>query len=130
MRRAHSPEKAHDSGSALIEAMVALAIVAMMLAVSYRTVGESVLHARAAEASRTAAMIAQSRLALVGGEIPLASGQTTGVDGDFEWRVDVAPADAAPSAMGRLMAVNAGVRERGDRADRVVLHTLRLAPAG
>jgi hypothetical protein len=118
-----------DTGSVLAEAMVALAIVAMMLAVSYRAVGESVLHARAAEAGRTAAMIAQSRLALVGAEIPLVDGQTTGVDGGFAWRVDVAPADAGASATGRLMAVSASVRERGGRADRVVLHTLRLAPA-
>jgi general secretion pathway protein I len=114
----------------LVEAMVATAIVAMMLAVSYRAVGDSALRTRAAEASRTAALIAQSRLALVGSEIPLQSGETSGVDGDFAWRVRIEDADAAPSPMGRLMAVSASVRQGAARRDQVVLRTLRLAPAG
>ena len=116
-----------DAGSVLVEAMVAVAIVAMMLAVSYRAVGDSVLRARAAEASRAAMMVAQSRLASVGPEIPLAPGQTTGVDGAFTWRIDIAPADEAPSGMGRLLSVTASVRDRGP-ADRAVLRTLRLGP--
>jgi type II secretory pathway pseudopilin PulG len=116
-----------DSGSVLVEAMVALLIIAMMLAATYRTVGESVLRARVAETSRTAMMIAQSRLALVGAEIPLAPGETTGVDGDFNWRVEIAEAPEDPSAMGQLMAVTAVVVDRKG-ADRGVLRTLRLAP--
>ena len=118
-----------DSGSVLVEAMVAVAIIAMMLAVTYRSVGESVLRARAAEASRTALMIAQSRLALVGAEIPLAPGETTGVDGDYTWRVDIADAPEDPSAMGRLLAVTASVTDRKG-AERGVLRTLRLGPVG
>ena len=96
-------------GSVLVEAMVAVAVISLvlMLAVTYRAVGESTLRARAAEAARTAGLIAQSRLALVGGEIPLAPGETTGVDGDFTWRVDVAPAPEESSAMGPLLAVTA-----------------------
>jgi hypothetical protein len=101
----------------------------MMLAVTYRSVGESVLRSRAAEASRTAIMIAQSRLALVGAEIPLSPGRTIGVDGDFAWRVEIAEAPEEPSAMGHLMAVTAVVTDRKG-ADRGVLRTLRLAPAG
>ena len=116
-----------ESGSALIEAVVAVAIVAMMLAVTYRSVGDSVLRARAAEASRTAMMVAQSRLALVGSEIPLQPGETTGVDGGYSWRVEIAPAEAGPSAVGQLLSVTASVRDRGP-ADRAVLRTLRLEP--
>ncbi len=122
-----SPRR-RDAGSALVEAMVAVAIVAMMLAVAYRAVGESVLRSRAAEASRTAAMIAQSRLAMVGADIPLTPGESTGVDGDFTWRVEIDPTEEDASAMGHLLAVTASVRgPRG--ADRAVLRTLRLAPA-
>jgi general secretion pathway protein I len=116
-----------DAGSVLVEAMVAVAIVAMMLAVTYRSVGDSVLRARSAEASRTAMMIAQSRLALAGVEIPLQPGETTGVEGAFTWRVSITPADGAPSAMGQLMSVTVSVRDKGP-GDRAELSTLRLAP--
>ena len=117
-----------DTGSILVEAMVAVAVIAMMLAVTYRSVGESVLRSRAAEASRTAAMIAQSRLAMVGAEIPLAPGDTTGVDGDFTWRVRIEPAPQEASATGVLLSVRASVRRRADAADRAVLATQRMAP--
>lgn len=119
-----------EAGSALVEAMVAVAIIAMMLAVTYRSVGESVLRSRAAEASRTAAMIAQSRLALVGSEIPLTPGETTGVDGDFAWRIEIDSTEEDASATGHLLAVTASVRGASGGADRAVLRTLRLAPAG
>jgi len=108
--------------------MVAVAVIAMMLAVTYRAVGESVLRARAAEASRTAAMIAQSRIAMVGAEIPLTSSDTTGVDGDFSWRVEIEPAPEDASTMGHLLAVTAIVRDRNN-IDRAILRTLRLSPA-
>jgi type II secretory pathway component PulJ len=119
-----------ESGSALVEAMVAVAVIAMMLAVTYRVVGESVLRSRAAEASRTASMIAQSRLASVGADIPLAPGETTGVDGAFTWRVEIEPEPEEAGGMGHLLAVTASVRERGGVVDRAVLRTLRLGPAG
>jgi hypothetical protein len=118
-----------QSGSVLVEAMVAVAVIAMMLAVTYRAVGESVLRARAAEASRTAAMIAQSRLAMVGAEIPLSPGDTTGVDAGFTWRVLIEPADQESSATGRLLSVTASVRRQARAADLAVLHSQRLAPA-
>jgi general secretion pathway protein I len=117
-----------EAGSVLVEAMVAVAVIAMMLAVTYRAVGESVLRSRAAEASRTAAMIAQSRLAMVGAEIPLAAGDTSGVDGDFTWRVSIEPAPQDASTMGVLLSVRASVRRRADAADRAVLTTQRMAP--
>jgi general secretion pathway protein I len=117
-----------EQGSVLVEAMVAVAVIAMMLAVTYRAVGDSVLRSRAAEASRTAMMIAQSRLATVGSEIPLEPGETTGVDGDFAWRIRIAPETEDPSTMGHLLSVTASVRDRKAAADRAVLRTLRVGP--
>ena len=118
--------RSRDSGSVLVEAMVAVAVIAMMLAVTYRAVGDSVLRSRAAEASRTAMMIAQSRLATVGSEIPLEPGETAGVDGDFTWRIRIEPETEDPSAMGHLLSVTASVRDRKAAADRAVLRTLRV----
>jgi hypothetical protein len=125
-----SGSERRDGGSALVEAMVAVAVIAMMLAVTYRAVGASVLNARAAEASRIAALIAQSRLALVGAEIPLSPGETTGVDGDFAWQVRIEPEPAEPSIAGPLLSVTASARRRTDPVDRAVLRTWRLGPAG
>jgi hypothetical protein len=124
------PKSVDDAGSVLVEAMVAVAVIAMMLAVTYRGVGESVLRVRAAETARTASLIAQSRLALVGGEIPLAPGDASGVDGDFIWRVVIAPASRDPSANGRLLSVTAAVRDSRHPVDRAVLHTLREGATG
>ncbi|HEX2817817.1 MAG TPA: hypothetical protein VHN39_15600 [Phenylobacterium sp.] len=118
-----------QSGSVLVEAMVAVAVIAMMLTVTYRAVGESVLRARAAEASRTAGLIAQSRLAMVGAEIPLRPGDTTGVDTGFTWRVLIEPAAQDRSAMGELLSVTASVRRPAGAADLAVLRSQRLAPA-
>jgi hypothetical protein len=117
-----------EAGSVVIEAMVAVAIIAVMLGATYQAVGQSNVRVRSAEASRTAALIAHSRLAAVGSDIPLEPGETTGAEGDFLWRVRVAAAPEAASDMGRLMSVTAAVRSRRGGPDRAVLRSLRLAP--
>lgn len=122
-----SRARSNDDGSVLIEAMVAVAIIAAVLAVTYRSLGENALRLRAADSARTATLIAQSRLALVGSDIPLEPGETEGTDGAFVWVVTIDAAPAAPSTSGTLLRVSARVRDIGGRADRVRLDTLRLA---
>jgi hypothetical protein len=124
-----APRDDAERGSVLIEALVAIAVVALVLTWGYRAVGGSALRARAAEASRTAALIAQSRLATVGAEIPLAPGETRGRDGAFAWRVEVAPQAAQASTAGELYAVTVSVRDLGGVANRAVLRTLRVGPS-
>jgi Tfp pilus assembly protein PilV len=118
-----------QAGSVVIEAMVAVAIIAVMLTATYQALGQSTVRARAAEASRMAALIASSRLALVGADIPLEPGEASGAEGDFVWRVRIVPAPGAASDSGRLMSVTASVRSRHGGPDRAVLKSLRLAPA-
>jgi len=95
----------NDEGSVLIEAMVAVAIIAAVLAVAYRSLGESALRVRAADSARTATMIAQSRLAAVGSDIPLAAGETKGTDGAFAWVVTIDAEPVAASTSGTLLRV-------------------------
>jgi general secretion pathway protein I len=114
----------------LVEAMVAVAVIAMMLAVTYRAVGESALRSRAAEQSRTAALIARSRLAALGVETPLEPGQSSGVEGAFAWRIDVEPAEGPSSSVGRLLRVSVVVLDRRRGAERARLTTLRLGEGG
>lgn len=120
-------DRSRDDGSVLIEAMVAVAIIAAVLAVTYRSLGESALRVRAADSARTATLIAQSRLAMVGNEIPLEPGETEGTDGAFAWVVAIDAEPAAASTSGNLLRVSARVRDIGARADRVRVDTLRLA---
>lgn len=119
--------RSHDDGSVLIEAMVAVTIIAAVLAVTYRSLGESALRVRAADSARTATLIAQSRLAAVGSDIPLEPGETEGTEGAFAWVVTIDAEPAAASTSGTLLRVSARVRDIGGRADRVRVDTLRLA---
>jgi hypothetical protein len=121
-------ESPADRGSVLVEAMVAVAIIALVLAVSYRAMGDSALRSRAAESSRTAMLIAQSTLARVGGEIPLEVGRVEGVDGDFAWLVDIDDEPSGPSATGQLLRVRVIVRDKAGRARRASLTSLRISP--
>ena len=120
--------KRRDHGSVLVEAMVAVAVVAMVLAISYRALGQSALRARAAEASRTAILIAQSRMASVGADIPLQTGRTEGIDGDFRWTIDIDDEPSGPSASGQLMRVSIVVRDARTGARRASLTSMRLSP--
>ena len=120
--------RVHEEGSVLVEAMVAAAIMAMTLAMAYRAAGDGALSTGNAERSRLAVLEAQSRLAEVGGDIALAPGESSGVDGDLAWRVEVSPAPSAPSGSGRLMAVSVEVGPPQGRA-LVSLRSLRLAPS-
>jgi hypothetical protein len=91
----------HDSGSALVEAMIGAAIVSITLAGMYEAIRESAAHNHMIEERRNALMIAQSELAAVGSVIPSIPGTTEGTEGDFYWRVDIAPyAGAAPAQTG------------------------------
>ena len=112
----------------MVEAMVAVAIMAMTLAVAYRATGDGAIRTGAAERSRLAVLEAQSRLAEVGGDIALAPGESSGVDGDLAWRVEVSPAPSAPGGSGRLMAVLVEVGPSQGRT-LVSLRSLRLAPS-
>ncbi len=118
---------AREDGSVLVEAMVAAAIMAMTLAVAYRAIGDGALRTGAAEHSRLALLEARSRLAEVGGDIALAPGESSGLDGDLAWRVEVLPAPST-SGSGRLLAIAVEVGPPQGRI-LVSLHSLRFAPS-
>jgi type II secretory pathway pseudopilin PulG len=86
--------KRGEAGFVLVEAMIGAAIVAITLATMYAAIYESAARNRMAEQRRAAMMIAQSELAAVGSVIPAAPGTTEGTEGDFYWRVDIAPVGA------------------------------------
>lgn len=124
-----SRRPADDAGSIFVESMIAAAIVALVLATAFRVIADSADRERITEGRRSALLIAQSELAAVGSEIPLASGQSSGLSGDIVWRVDISPySDGVDSSsVGGLWRVAVSVRPRGADRDSVRLQTLRLA---
>ncbi len=121
--------KSDERGSLFLEALIAAAIIAMVLAGAYQAVGAAAARQHQLEARRAAYLIAQSQLASVGGDLAVQPGSAGGVDGDYVWRIDITPyRDAlAQSAAGELYQVRVGVRPRGAGADLAVLTSLRLA---
>ena len=121
-----------DRGSAFIESMVAAAIVAMTVGTTFQVIADSVSRQRLTQARRSAYMVAQSELADVGVEIPIAQGQTSGVSGPFAWQVEVSPFQTgqSDSSAGALWRVNVSVRDRSGGPELASLQSLRVARAG
>lgn len=119
-----------DAGSAFVESIVAAAIVAMALGATYRVIADSAGRDRAAEARRAALLVAQSELANVGVEIPLAPGDASGLSGDMAWRVAIAPYDENQdkNPAGELLYVAVSVAPRDGGPALVTLRSLRLGP--
>jgi hypothetical protein len=121
-----------DSGSAFIEALVATAIVASVMAAMFMAIDQAGARGRAVEGRRAALLIARSRLASVGPEIPVTPGQVEGASGNFLWRVRIEPdqQDALASSLaGAPSRVTVSVRRADGGGDLVVLKTLRLGAA-
>lgn len=122
--------KASEEGFALIEALVALGILALSLTVLFRITTDYVRRSRAAETSRAAELVAQSQLSAAGVLFPLDGREASGIEGPFFWRVDSTPYGGdIKSTAGRLWLVSAGVRRREGGPDILVLRSVRLAPA-
>ncbi len=122
-------------GFTLIEVLVAFVILAVALGVLLQVFSTGLRNARVAEAYTTATLYAESMLAAVGIEEPLAAGETSGeFDDRFRWRLDVQPYEISDgddeAAAGRAFEVVVTV-SWGDEDDPrdVTLTTLRLAPA-
>ncbi|OYW45794.1 MAG: hypothetical protein B7Z08_00100 [Sphingomonadales bacterium 32-68-7] len=118
---------AAKSGFALVETLVALAILSVMLGVTFETVSRSLRAANEAQARRLAMLEARSVLAQVGATIPLVAGVAQGDSGRWSWRVEIAP--EAGQASTQAVALNrvSVVILDADSRTLARLDTLRLA---
>lgn len=121
--------KRDETGSILIEAMVAAAIVALMLGAMYRSIADDARGERMLAQKRAALLIAQSELDAAGTVAPLAAGVTAGIEDNFIWRMDMEPYASAQGSAGKLWQVTVSVRPRDGNVSLVTLHTLALGPA-
>lgn len=121
---------AGERGVALLEVLIACAIVMAMLGVTYQAMQT---HARAAnrlEGQREAVLVAQSVLARVGADIALAPGVTDGGERGLRWRIEVERyrgEGAGPNDDPALMRVMVTVGAKDEGTGGFTLQTLRLA---
>lgn len=121
-----------DGGSMLVEAIIAAGIVAVMMAALYTSIAGSASRQQMLSDRRLALLVARSAMATVGEETPSTVGTTTGVNGDYAWRIDIAPygGDLTPSAAGPLGVITVQVFKGGQGRSLATLRTLRVMPSG
>jgi len=117
-----------ESGSALIEALVAAAIVMVSLSTMYQALMDGAVRARQGADRAMALLVAQSELATVGSVIPAQPGQATGIEGPYEWEIAIEPFEPDGRPLDRsLVEVTARVGYSGAAGALVTLHTVRLS---
>jgi general secretion pathway protein I len=116
-----------ESGSALLEALVGTAIIAMTVATMYRAVIETAARNQMADLKRTALLVAQSELAGVGTIVPLEPGVSAGTQAGLNWRVEISPLGSSTN-VGQLWQIAVSVRKPGGR-DLIHIDTVKLAGA-
>lgn len=117
--------KRSSEGFALVEAVVALGIVAAILGITFEAVAAGRRAMASAEERRTAMLQAQSLQSQLGATIPLVAGTSSGQSGDFDWRVEISPKSSREIGTPMLHSVVIIT----DRRNRILarLETLRLA---
>lgn len=122
-------------GMTLIEVLVAFIVLSLTMAVIMQIFSGGMRNARLAESYCRAVFLAESKMAAVGLERPLAFGEESGQVGeDMQWRVSVTPAEEDPSTNAQLMSVRLyQVRVTAswgedDRERKFELLSLRLGP--
>jgi general secretion pathway protein I len=122
-------------GMTLIEVLVAFVVLSVTMAVILQIFTGGMRNARLSDGYSRAVFLAESRLAAVGVERPMVSGEDGGSVGqDLQWRVSIRQVDdqGGPGSQLlplRLYEVRVQVRWAEDGRDRqFALNSLRLGP--
>ncbi len=123
----------YQSGFSLIEVLVAFVLLGMTLAVIMQIFSGGLRNASAAKHRAQAMVLAESKLELLGSEIPLEQGGSQGENGPFAWEIEIYPFDTlelseddAPTSA-ELLAIKISVHwKQGTRIQSLTLDTLRV----
>jgi general secretion pathway protein I len=115
------------NGFTLVETLVATAIVAAALGVTWQVVETGARQNRAVENRRIAILVAQSQLAAVGAAQSNSLGDTRGVTDGVNWRIAIKPYTAGPASAIKLEEVSVTTGLESDKRDLFTLQTIRVA---
>jgi general secretion pathway protein I len=128
---------ARQSGYTLIEVLVAFMILALALTVLMRIFSGGLRNVSVSSDYAVATLIAESRLAATGIDVPLRPGETSGTEGErFEWTVSVQDYQPWPGYRSAAKGVDAYrvtvtvEWPHGDNTRSVGLSTVRLDTEG
>ena len=101
-----SRRRRRERGFTLIEALVALGVLAATIALVTRTFAGGWYAVRQGGLETRAVAVAKAQLDAVGLEVPLAAGTRSGAEGDVRWQIQVSPyaTPDQPTARPRLPA--------------------------
>lgn len=119
--------QSHEKGFALAETLVATAIIAAMLGVTFQSIETGARQARQLEERRQAMLVAQSQLTAVGAAQSTSFGETSGLTSSIRWRLSVRPYRANEPSGVRLEEVSITAGLASDRRDLVSLKSIRVA---
>ncbi len=129
MSRCPNPDRAGTAGFTLLEVLIAFTIAALALPALFGAFGDGLGLIDRAQERGTLLRMAESRLAVVGAEIPLAAGVHTGADDRGAWQVTIEERGRFRFGDGRpplvLLAVAVEVTDAVGRGQR--LDSLRVA---
>jgi type II secretory pathway pseudopilin PulG len=116
-----------EKGFALAETLVATAIIAAMLGVTFQSIESGARQTRMIEDRRQAMLIAQSQLTAVGSAQSTSLGETSGITSGIRWRLSVQPyrANEQSGAKLELVSLTAGLER--EKRDLVILKTIRVS---
>jgi type II secretory pathway pseudopilin PulG len=116
-----------SQGFALVETLIATAIVAAALGVTWQVVETGARQTRGLENRRLAILVAQSQLAAVGAAQNNSFGDTRGVTDGIAWRITVRPYTQGPVSMAKLETITVVTGIDKERRDLFSLSTVRVA---
>ena len=117
----------NESGFALAETLVATAIIAAMLGVTFQSIEAGARQTRQIEDRRKAMLVAQSQLTAVGSAQSTSFGETSGLTSGIRWRLSVQLYRANEPSGARLETVSVTAGLASDKRDLVILNTIRVA---
>ena len=109
--------------------LIALAVLSMTLIAAYQLLGTGLRGSERAERVTFALLAAESKLAEIGGSVPLRAGRSGGaLGGGYRWRAEVRRRpEAEPESALPVAAYEVSVTVSWGTAGAVTLDTLRLA---
>lgn len=119
----------NEEGSAFLETIIAAALLAGILGVTFETLQAAADRARKANLREQATLVAQSRLAQYPVTSTVRPDRLGGSDGGFHWQVEIVPDRMAGGRSG-LMRVEVMVAPDAEPAVAVRLGSLRPGGAG